>query len=448
VKPERVQSRALLGVLREFSRHPVDFLCRLDARGAPVMRSRLGPLPQWFVFDAELARELLQQRNDDFNRPPYMRHLVSTVTGKTLFTTTGDEWRQRRRLLQPDFHRAHVTELIAGMAATVGAELDRWPSPGVFDVQDAMARLTLQVAERSMFSMGGRSTHEDTELSQSFRAVVGWLTDRFYNPRSLPSFVPSKKNRQMHRARRKLRGLVHGLIRERRARPAERHDVLQVLLDARFESGARLNDDVITAECLGFLFAGHETTASTLTWACYELARHPLVAAAVRAEIDGVCGDATPCATDLSKLTRLGRVVDETLRLHPPAWGIARTSKRSSRLGPYKVPWGTGIIVSVYTIHRSARYWDNPERFDPDRFLSGHDPRRPAYLPLAFGAGPRMCIGAAFAAAEARLVLTLALQRLELSTLSDEAPVFYPEFSLRIRDGLLLNAQPRHHPPG
>ncbi len=194
---------------------------------------------------------------------------------------------------------------------------------------------------------------------------------------------------------------------------------------------------------MSFLFAGHETTASTLAWASYELARHPAVTDVARGEVHRICNEGPPRASDLGELVRVGRIADETLRLHPPGWGLARTARRASRLGPYRVPRGTGVIVSVYTINRSPRYWNDPRDFDPDRFLPGRDARRPSYLPFAFGAGPRMCIGAAFASTEVRLVLAMLLARFELSDARGAEPAFYPEFSLRVPDGIPLELRPR-----
>ena len=206
------------------------------------------------------------------------------------------------------------------------------------------------------------------------------------------------------------------------------------LLDARLESGDRLSDDDIVAESLGFLFAGHETTASALTWSMYELARHPTIADTTRAE-----GDDSDT---------LRRVLRETLRLHPPAWGIPRTATRTTTIGPYRVRRGVGVIVSTYTINRSPLYWDQPDTFDPDRFLPGHDPRRPAYLPLSFGAGPRMCIGQAFAELEAQLVLSHVLNQYDLDEPDASPPKFQPQFSLRMNNGLPVTLRQRattHH---
>lgn len=432
MKPQRYPSRSPMGVLGPFSRHPVEFLTELAAMGEPAVRSHLGPFPQWFVFDAELGRELLQPRDDDFNRPPYMRHLTATATGANLFSTTGDTWRQHRRVLQPEFHRTRINELVATMSRVADAELATWPTATTMDMQRAMSLLTMRVAGQSMFGIDLTEHEARDDLASSFRSIVAWLTDRFYNPKSLPAFVPTSKNREMRAARSTLRSIVGRLIWERREHPADDYDVLQILLDARLESGRPLSDDEIIAESIGFLFAGHDTTASTLTWATYEMGRNPAIANAARTE-----------GTDVADLELTGRIVKETLRLHPPAWGIARTAKRTTQLGPYRVPWMTGMIVSTYTIHRSAQYWDAPDEFDPDRFLAGRDPRRPAHLPFSFGAGPRMCIGQAFAEIETKLVLARVLNRFELTDVVAHEPAFYPEFSLRMRDGLPLTLQPR-----
>jgi cytochrome P450 len=408
--------------------HPVRFLLRAEALGEPVVRSWLGPFPQWFVFDAELGRDVLQRLDDDFNRPPYLRHLIGTVTGASLFTTIGDEWAQRRRMLQPEFHRSRVLALTSEMRDVIDADLSTWPTGTVFDVQAAIAVLALRIAGRTMFGVD-LAQADRSELAESFTTMSDWLTDRFYNPRALPAPIPTRTNRRFHAAHNTLREFVQSLIRQRRARPSNEYDVLQILLDARLESGDRLSDDDIIAESLGFLFAGHETTASALTWSLYELARHPAIAETIRAE--GNDSDT------------LRRVLRETLRLHPPAWGIPRTATRTTTLGPYRVHRGVGVIVSTYTINRSPHYWEHPETFDPDRFLPGRDPHHPAYLPLAFGAGPHMCIGQAFAELEAHLVLTNVVEHYDLDRPEPDPPEFTPQFSLHMTNGLPLTIRQR-----
>jgi cytochrome P450 len=422
MKPARFPTRSPLGVLRAMSEHPVNFLVRADALGEPVVRSWLGPFPQWFVFDAELGRDVLQRLDDDFNRPPYLRHLIGAVTGKSLFTSIGDEWGQRRRMLQPEFHRSRVQNLTGDMRDVIDAELSKWPIGHVFDAQAAVASLALRVAGRTMFGVDLMDAERGV-LAESFATMSDWLTIRFYDPKALPAPIPTRANRRFHAARQTLREFVRCLIKERRARPSGAYDVLQILLDARLDSGDRLSEDDLIAESLGFLFAGHETTASALTWALFELAHHPSIAETVRGE--GAEGDT------------LRRVLRETLRLHPPAWGIPRTASRSTMLGPYPVHRGVGVIVSTYTINRNPRYWDRPDTYDPDRYLAGRDEGRPAYLPLAFGGGPHMCIGQAFAELEAHLVLGEILDRFDLAAL-DRDPAFMPRFSLHMTEGLPL----------
>ena len=429
MRPERYPTRSPLGVLGPMADHAVEFLFRAEALDAPVVRSWLGPFPQWFVFDAELGRDVLQRLDEDFNRPPYLRHLIGAATGATLFTTVGDVWNQRRRMLQPEFHRKRVQTMTGQITDVINAEMSIWPTDHDFDLQAAISSLALRIAGRTMFGID-LADDDRSELPPAFATVSGWLTDRFYNPKALPAAIPTAKNRAFHEARSTLRHFVGALVRERRARPSDTHDVLQILLDARLDTGESLSDDDIVAESLGFLFAGHETTASAITWAVYELARHPDVADRIREEDDE--NDDT-----------LRNVVRETLRLHPPAWGIPRTATRSTLLGPYRVRRGVGVIVSTYTINRSPRYWDHPDTFDPDRYLPGRDPQRPAFLPLSFGAGPRMCIGQAFAELEAQLVLTQLLDRYDLDQPDPKPPAFFPQFSLRMIDGLALTLRQR-----
>jgi cytochrome P450 len=408
--------------------HPVDFLLRADALGEPVVRSWLGPFPQWFVFDAELGRDVLQRLDADFNRPPYLRHLIKAVTGTSLFTSIGDEWGERRRMLQPEFHRSRVQQLTEDMRTVIDAELSTWPIGTAFDVQAAISAVALRVAGRTMFGVD-LAQRDQSELAESFATMSDWLTTRFYDPKAVPALIPTRSNRRFHAARATLREFVRSLIRQRRAEPSDEYDVLQILLDARLDSGGRLSDGDVIAESLGFLFAGHETTASALTWSLYELAREPSIAETARGE--GTQSD------------MLRRVLRETLRLHPPAWGIPRTASRATMLGPYRVRRGVGVIVAAYTINQSPRYWERPDVFDPDRYLAGRDVRRPAFLPFAFGAGPHLCIGQAFAELEAQLVLGAVLERFDLGRPAPNAPEFIPRFSLHMTHGLPLTISRR-----
>ena len=232
MKPVRFPTRSPLGALRAMADHPVHFLEAAEALGAPVVRTWLGPFPQWFVFDAELGRDVLQRLDDDFNRPPYLRHLIGAVTGTSLFSSTGEAWGQRRRMLQPEFHRSRVQQLTDAMHATIDDELSTWPTGTAFDVQTAVSTLALRIAGRTMFGVDLAHV-ERTELGESFAVMSEWLTNRFYDPRALPAPIPTRANRRFKSARDVLRGFVLTLISQRRARPSETYDVLQVLLDSR-----------------------------------------------------------------------------------------------------------------------------------------------------------------------------------------------------------------------
>lgn len=252
----------------------------------------------------------------------------------------------------------------------------------------------------------------------------------------------------MRQARHELRAIVRRLIAERRQSGIATADVLGRLLASQADPGGGPTDDAIIEECIGFLFAGHETTASTLTWALYCLAITPDVQERVAREGDRLLTGTPRLMEEVDRLAHTGRVVEETLRLYPAGVGIARMARRTTDLCGHRVRRGTLVGISVYSIQRDPQVWPEPERFNPDRVLSSdHTETEPiAYLP--FGWGPRRCLGARFATTEARLALAMICSRWTLTYNEPEPPLVAITPSLRVQGGLPLRLEPRQPPRG
>jgi cytochrome P450 len=214
----------------------------------------------------------------------------------------------------------------------------------------------------------------------------------------------------------KLDTMLHTLIQTRRASGERRDDLLSALLAAvDEESGARMSDRQLRDEMMTLFLAGHETTASALTWTWYLLSQHPDVEAKLVEEVHRVLRGRAPAAADLPNLPYTEMVVRETIRLYPPAPGFAREPIEDVTIGGYEVSKGSLVTVNIYALHRDGRFFGDPERFEPERFAPGWEDRIPRYAYLPFGGGPRVCIGNGFAMMEARLILTTMLQRCRLS---------------------------------
>jgi pentalenene oxygenase len=443
---ERPRERATVGrfgvarALLDWRGGPLTALSTLAATEHAVVAPRFG-IPVRVVFDPDLAREVLVTDADSYTRPWPVTSTMRDGLGATLFISTGDEAATRRRLYAPVFARAHSDELAAIMTSTMTDELDGWRPGPVADLQAPLTDLTLRTALRALLGVDVATNDRGTQLHRHFEVVIGWINHRFTHPASPPSVVPTPRNRAMRGARSELQAIVRGLIAERRATGADSMDVLGLLLRAQAGSDGGPTDEEIVTECVGFLFAGHETTASTLAWAIYSMAVAPEIQARVAAEGDQLDED-PPSAAAVDALSYTGQVVEETLRLYPAGIGIARMARRPTTLGGHRLRRGTIVMISVYSIQRDPQRWPDPDRFDPERFRAGAESAdHAAHLP--FGWGPRSCLGARFATMEARLALAMIASRWTVTFAGDRAPGPVITPALRIDGGLSVHLEAR-----
>jgi cytochrome P450 len=249
--------------------------------------------------------------------------------------------------------------------------------------------------------------------------------------------VPTRRNRLTHRAAATIDRTIATMIRERRASGVDQPDLLGMLMQARdADTGRGMTDEELHNEIGTMMFAGHETTATALTWTFYLLSQNPDVERRLHAEVDEALGGRMPTIEDLPHLPYARRVIDEALRLYPPAWGVTRQSIGEDALGGYRIPADASVSLIIINVHHDPRFWDEPERFDPDRFTPERSEGRPAFAYLPFGAGPRLCIGNQFALTEAHLVLAAVAARFALRLVPGHPVRPNPIFVLRTSDGL------------
>ncbi len=254
-----------------------------------------------------------------------------------------------------------------------------------------------------------------------------------------PLWIPTPRNLAFKRARAELDRVVYDIIASRRRRHAPKGDLLDMLLAAREQgSGEGMTDRQLRDEVMTLLLAGHETTATTLTWTWYLLSKHPGAARKLRAELDVVLGGRLPGVGDLPALEYTQRVVRESMRLYPPVWVISRTAIEEDEIGGYTIPAGSILLLSQYAMHRHPDFWENPEGFDPDRFSPERSEGRHRYAYFPFGGGPRLCIGANLAMLETELILAILAQRYRLELLPGHPVEPEPLITLRPRYGMKM----------
>jgi len=395
----------LVGNTLSFLRDPVGFYRDLGAYDADVVAYDIAGTSGYAVTHPDDVERVLVHDDALYERGTVTRETLGQISDGGLFLSEGEDWARQRRLLQPAFYAGTVETYADTMTATAASVGDGWADGEVVRAREAMADLTLAVLAETLFGvdLSGRGA----AVGDAATALLAKF-DSSAPSAYLPGWVPTPRNLRFRRAVADLRALVDELVAERRSAGGgseEREDVLSLLAAADAE---RLSDDDIRANMLAFLIAGHETTALALTFALHALATHPDVQDRLAAELDAEL-DGRPGADDLAGLDVLDRVVDETLRLYPPAYTVFREPTEPVVLGGYRVEAGANLTLPQFVVHRDERWYDDPLSFRPARWDGDLRERTPDYAYFPFGGGPRACIGARFARMEAKLALATLL---------------------------------------
>jgi cytochrome P450 len=325
------------------------------------------------------------------------------------------------------------------MAREATKTAHRWASlaatGGSLDVLQEMMHLTQDIVLAAVL---GSDATRLTESARAWSIVNEYIGENFWTL-GLAACWPTPRNRRFHRAVALLDRTIFALIDERRRNGANRDDLVSMLLSARDpETGEGMTDRQLRDEVMTFFLAGHETTALAVTWAWYLLAQNPASRALLESELDRVLDGREPAFDDLERLPYTRMVIEETMRLYPPAWGFSRRALAADQIGEYELPPGWLVFVIPWVMHRHPQYWDDPERFEPERFNPVQSGARPKFIYLPFGAGLRQCIGNHFAMTEAQMILATLAQRYRLHLLRGQRVVPRPLITLRPRERMTM----------
>jgi cytochrome P450 len=367
------------------------------------------------------------------------------LTGEGLLSAQGLAHRRQRRLMQPAFHRVRLLDYGATMVEHARRWCDGQPDGAVMAVRSEMRRLTLGIVGETMFGATDGTVADDVrEFIDAGATLFGPLIFFFAFAR-LMERLPLPSARRFVAARARLDARVYCMLRERRASGVDYGDLLSMLLLAQDEEGdgQGLTDRQIRDEVVTIFLAGHETTASALTWSWYLLAQHPEAERRLHAELDEVLGDRPPTPNDLPRLIYVSGVFAEALRLYPTAAMIFRRSLEDHPVGEYVIPKGGIVMLSQYVMHRDPRFYPNPDTFDPGRWAPALQASRPRYCYFPFGGGPRVCIGEGFATMEGVLVLATIAQHWYLRVHAEAPLQRDPRLGTRPSDTLCLRLERR-----
>ncbi|MCG8350678.1 MAG: cytochrome P450 [Chloroflexales bacterium] len=426
-------------------RDPLGVLLDAQHRYGDVVRFEALGYVSHLLCHPDAIRHVLQENSRNYPKS-VSYDLMKPMMGEGLLTSDGDFWRRQRRLSQPAFHRQRIGAFAAIMTRITEDMLDRWQPVAArgqwLDVSAEMTRLTLSIVSKTLFNtdVGVESNIVGKAITVAFKEFDRRLAALF----ALPDFVPTPSRRRLKKAIQTLDHVVYRIIEERRRSGEDIGDLLSMLVFARDEeTGESMNDKQLRDEVMAIFLAGHETTANALNWIWYLLSKHPTVERRLHNELATVLGGRPPTLEDLPKLSYTTMVIEESLRLYPPAWVIERRSIAADQIGPYAIPPGSTIILSQYITHRHPACWENPESFDPERFTPERVAARPRFAYFPFGGGPRICIGNNFAMMELQLVLATIAQRYRLALVPGHPIEPEPMITLRPRYGILMDLVPR-----
>lgn len=393
------------------------FVCEQWRIHGDVFRIKLGPMNSTIFIQPEHIRQIALEHKETLIKGRVMDSL-RFVLGDGLVTTDGDLWRRQRKLMQPFFTPKGIQRFGDDMLQATTSLLETWERDKLdgrpFDVGVDMTSLALSIITRTMFGMdlGGRSQ----ETNAAFTRLLEFIAVYGQSPVRLPFWLPTARHRQAKRDVAVIDAIIYEIIDKHRAMPAEESTgLIGKLLHAKDEetgevmSLKQLRDEVIT-----IYFAGHDTTARTLTWLWYFLSRHPDVRERMEEEVDRVLGGRIPTVEDTRALTYTKQVVDEVLRHYGPVYTIARDVTQDTVIGGYQIPAGQFVMPFNYATHRHPDHWKNPEGFDPDHFSPEQVKARDKLAYFPFGIGERVCIGNNFSLLESVLIAATITQRYRL----------------------------------
>jgi cytochrome P450 len=457
----------------EFKNDRLPFLRRVSREG-DIVRTRFYGRTLVMISGPEIAHEVLVEKARAFEKSPATRLVLYPLAGEGLFTANGDLWRQQRKLMAPMFHHAQIASFAECMTTCAHRTTDGFVPGATVDVARATTQVAMSVVGKALFD--AETFDEADELGEALTTALSWsdsqmgtpwlvgqlmlqlairkLGDRLGGPANamtesalarlqMPFAYRLPSSGPMRRAIGVIDARIARMIADRRAVGLAREDLLTQLLRAQDEdTGGRMDDKQVRDEAVTLFVAGHETTATGLAWAFYELARDPGLYEQVQREGDALGGRA-PRMDELSKLGLSLRVFKEALRKYPPVYVVARESTAEIEIGGYSIPEHTIVIVSPYSMHFNPAVYPDPDRFDPSRFEPAAESARHRSAWLPFGGGPRVCIGNHFAMLEGQIVLATMARRVTFAIPDGRVVEPAPLATLRPRGGMPMIVRPR-----
>lgn len=417
---------------KTYSRDPLSYMPNLVKEYGDIVTMRYYNFRVYFVSHPDYIEQVLVNDNRKYIKGRILRK-NKQLFGNGLLTSEGDFWLRQRRLVQPAFHRARIATYADTMVRYASRLAAEWSNGDERDIHAEMMRLTLAIVAKTLFDAD--VDHEAKRVGHALEAIMHFNSD-FRKLILTPTWLPTPRKIRATFATAKLNRIIYRFIEERRQSANENGDLLSMLLAARDDDGSRMTDRQLRDEAITIFLAGHETTANALSWTWMLLAQNPTVEAKLHAELDSVLRGHAPSLDDVPNLRYTGHVITESMRLFPPAWGMARIAIEDTEIAGYPIPKGCGVSLAQWVVHRDPRWFDAPMEFRPERWEGDLLKRLPRFAYFPFGGGPRQCIGNNFAVMEAVLLLATIAQKFRIQLVPGKAIVPAASITLRPKTGI------------
>ncbi|HEY1924856.1 MAG TPA: cytochrome P450 [Candidatus Acidoferrum sp.] len=417
---------------KTYSRDPLSYMPNLVKEYGDIVTMRYYNFRVYFVSHPDYIEQVLVNDNRKYIKGRILRK-NKQLFGNGLLTSEGDFWLRQRRLAQPAFHRARIATYADTMVRYASRLAVEWSNGDERDIHAEMMRLTLAIVAKTLFDAD--VDHEAKRVGHALEAIMHFNSD-FRKLILTPTWLPTPRKIRATFATAKLNRIIYRFIEERRQTANDNGDLLSMLLAARDDDGSRMTDRQLRDEAITIFLAGHETTANALSWTWMLLAQNSTVEAKLHAELDSVLQGRAPSLDDVPNLPYTGHVIAESMRLYPPAWGMARIAIEDTEIAGYPIPKGCGVSLAQWVVHRDPRWFDAPMEFRPERWEGDLLKRLPRFAYFPFGGGPRQCIGNNFAVMEAVLLLATIARKFRIRLVPGKAIVPAASITLRPKTGI------------
>ncbi|MEO0896730.1 MAG: cytochrome P450 [Bacteroidota bacterium] len=442
--PPKVPSREFLQTWKGFASNLLKLMEGFQHRFGEIFQLNMGKREFFVTTGPTYASHVLVKNHRNYSKDRPTR-LIGETIGNGIIFSDGEYWLKQRRLIQPAFHKKQIENLANLMIIETDQLVEEIAQQkDIVNVHQLMTTLTLRVVSRTLFSIG-IDEHGIERIELSMTEMLRYIVGRIRNPIQVAIWNLTGKTKYFMGLKAEMDQMLFDMVDARKEEGVGNRDLMDMLLSAKdAETELPLSREELRQELIGLYAAGHETSANGLTFTLMLLAQHPDILQKVIDEVDKVLGKEKIQFAHLRELTYLKQVIDESLRMYPPAWVIGREALQDDQIGELSLRPGHSITIFIYGLHRNPEYWPDPEKFDPERFSPENIKNRPSHVYLPFGAGPRLCVGNQFAIVEMQIALAMILQRFKITRTNPEEELdIIPSITLRPKTEILMTFEER-----